>query len=699
MVFLNPAILFGLLAASIPILIHLFNLRKLRKIEFSTLSFLKEMQKNKIRKIKLKQWLLLALRVLIILLIVMVFARPTLEGVAIGGTTSAAKTSAVFVIDDTFSMSVVETEGSYFNRTRAHINNLLNELQEGDDAAIILVSEEERREYSLSTDLRGINKQVEELQLSYATGTLHRALLKGADLLSRSNNFNKEIYVFTDLQTGRLSEETSLSDLSEIFNDKIKIYLFSFSGKEVFNAGIADFTVETKIFEKDKPVDFSVVVKNYSTRSADNTVVSVFIDGERSSQQSINLEPGESKIVELQALIKKEGYVEAFASLEDDEILHDNRRYANLFLPSEIPVILFADNMDDARFVNLALTAAETERAIKLTIRNLNQLPSYNLQNYHSVIIVGSEHISDRERLKNYLTSGGGLFLMPGKNSTLAGFENLVRSAGGVAPTTLSGDGLNSLNFATVEYQHPLFHDLFAVAGKGKIESPEVYKSFSISPGGNGVSIISLINGSSFLSEYRVGAGRLMVMGAAPILEWSNFPLKSFFVPLMNNSVLYLASKERGYTSFLAGRGMEVPFGSKMVTQLQIEKPDKSVEYINPETTSGDILYYNQTELAGNYIIRSNDQVVNMISVNIDPRESVVSYYAESEFRDYLEKINFKGNYVHIKNNEDPSKVIMQSRYGSELWKYFLLAALLTAIIEMIIARSSRKDLASLAEK
>jgi uncharacterized membrane protein len=95
MTFLNPAILFGLLAASIPILIHLLNLRKLKKIEFSTLIFLKELQKNKIRKIKIKQWLLLLLRVLLILFIVLAFARPTLKSIAIGGTASTAKTSAV----------------------------------------------------------------------------------------------------------------------------------------------------------------------------------------------------------------------------------------------------------------------------------------------------------------------------------------------------------------------------------------------------------------------------------------------------------------------------------------------------------------------------------------------------------------------------------------------------------------------------
>jgi len=85
MLFLNPAILLGLLASLIPILIHILNFRKLKKIEFSTLIFLKEIQKSKIRKIKIKQWILLVLRTLIIIFLVLAFARPTLDNVSLPG--------------------------------------------------------------------------------------------------------------------------------------------------------------------------------------------------------------------------------------------------------------------------------------------------------------------------------------------------------------------------------------------------------------------------------------------------------------------------------------------------------------------------------------------------------------------------------------------------------------------------------------
>src|SRR3972149_6434833 len=105
MTFLNPFILFGLAAAAIPILIHLLNKRKLRTIEFSTLSFLKELQKNTMRKITLRQWLLLLLRTLIIIFLVLAFSRPALKG-NFGTIGSHAKTTLVIVLDNTASMDL-----------------------------------------------------------------------------------------------------------------------------------------------------------------------------------------------------------------------------------------------------------------------------------------------------------------------------------------------------------------------------------------------------------------------------------------------------------------------------------------------------------------------------------------------------------------------------------------------------------------
>src|SRR5687768_4361997 len=103
MIFLNPFILVAMAAASIPLLLHLLNLRKLRTVEFSSLKFLKELQKTRIRRLKLKQILLLILRTSLVIFAVLAFARPALHGSA-GLPGSHASTTAVILIDDSFSM-------------------------------------------------------------------------------------------------------------------------------------------------------------------------------------------------------------------------------------------------------------------------------------------------------------------------------------------------------------------------------------------------------------------------------------------------------------------------------------------------------------------------------------------------------------------------------------------------------------------
>ena len=303
MTFLNPAVLFGLLAASIPILIHLFNLRKLKKIEFSTLAFLKELQKNKIRKVKLKQWILLALRVLIILLLVFAFARPTLKGLAIGGTTSAAKTTAVFIIDDTFSMSVIDNQGSLLNQAKAAAKSLLKNFQEGDEAALILVSQSNESEVGLSKSKVDIQKSIDAIEPSYQSGILHNSITKAVQILSQSKNFNKEFYILSDFQSGRLADEKILSEFSQGLDERVRVYAINYSGKEVYNLGIDDLKINTQIFEKEKPVNFSVTVTNYSTRSVDNVIVSQFVNNERIAQVSANLGAGESKVLNIEATV------------------------------------------------------------------------------------------------------------------------------------------------------------------------------------------------------------------------------------------------------------------------------------------------------------------------------------------------------------------------------------------------------------
>lgn len=694
MTFLNPAVLFGLIAASIPIIIHLLNLRKLKKIDFSTLQFLKELQKNKIRKIKIKQWLLLALRVLIILAIVTAFARPTLVGVSIGGTTSAAKTTAVFILDDTFSMSVVDQNGSYFNQAKEAIKNILTQFEEGDEFGLVLVSHQPD-EIEMTSNLNKFRQEIDAMNISFASGKLNNAIIKAAQLIGEAQNFNKEIYLLADFQKGRLANENEIISLKEQLGEQVRLYSFNYSGKEVFNFGIDDLKLNTQIFEKEKPVKFEAVVKNYSERAKENLVVSLFINGERLAQQSINLNPGESKTANLESPAKSYGYSEAFAEIEEDDILEDNKRFNSFSIPEKIPVLILFDNNSDTKLVEAALKSVSEKDYFELTIKSVSQISGTQLNNYQVVIVISSEFTSASEKLKQFIGKGKGVIIFPSSDIRTRNFMNSINSLGiSVSGNLVETDERQSVQLNEVDFEHPVFENIFIEEKKKQVESPDFYSYYKIDPSGKGKSIITLEDESSFLSEFSINGGRVLLFSSSPVFNWSNFPIKSIFAPLITKSVMYISSENNGDENYLAGETINVNVSERTLPQIQIVKPDATEEIINIE---GDqiinFISYDQTFVTGNYKFYSGDKIIATANVNTDPAESVTKYLSESDFEDYLDKIEFGGKYILIDKDEDPSQMILQARFGSELWRYFVLIAILLALVEMTIARNAKKEL------
>ncbi|HEX2867352.1 MAG TPA: BatA domain-containing protein [Ignavibacteriales bacterium] len=699
MTFLNPAILFGLIATAIPVLLHLLNLRKLKRIEFSTLTFLKELQKNKIRRIKLKQWLLLALRFLIILFVVFSFARPTLQGVSIGGTTSSAKTTAVFILDNTFSMSVVSEKGSDFNRARQVIKTLLNEMQEGDEAALITVAGAGKEEVKTTTNLSEFRKKLDAVDLSYESGTINKALIMAGELLSESHNFNKEIYLLSDFQkTDLIEPNQQVSNLSGILGDKVKLYTFDFSGKDVFNLGIDNLEANNQIFEKGKPVSFTAQVTNYSSsRNAQNSVASLFINGERSAQQSVSLSPNETKNVVFETVLKSSGYTDIEAELEDDDIQQDNRRFMSLIVPDKVSVLILSDKDSDSKFVELALLASGENGTINITKRNFSQLSSVNPDSYDAVITIGSNGQTGLQKLKDYAAGGGSLFIMPGSSSNLENFRSLLSEFQLPEPTSMAGNPNSTQNaavFDKIDFEHPVFADLFAKQAKKQVESPDVYCYFRLTTQGKGKSIITLPDNSSFLSEYSLGKGKVLLMNTAPVINWTNFPLKGLFAPVMNKALFYLASKDHRMESFQAGEMVTINLQKRTLPQIKITRPDKTDDFINLSDQSRNFIAYSNTNLAGNYRVFSGDRLVDYFSVNHSPMESNTRSLTLKEFNDYLAKTGFKGKQFRLDANENYTREIQQARFGSELWRFFLMLAFVLALVEMLVSRSAKKDIA-----
>jgi len=694
MTFLNPAILFGLIATSIPIILHFLNLRKLKKVEFSTLIFLKQLQKTKIRRIKIKQWLLLLLRVLIITFIVLAFARPTIKNISF--TSKSANTTAVIIIDNTFSMSVITGTGSYFNKCKQIAKNLINNFNAKDEIAVLPFVNNTNEEIKPYSNFDFVRKIIDNLQISNQTNTLNNEIIKAAKILYESKNLNKELYIITDLQKGRIfNTKKELLNLSELMKN-VNIYLIDVHNKEIKNLGIEDFKVNNQIFEKNKTISFSAIVKNYSNSAVNNYLVSLFINGKRSAQQSISLNPHESQIVNFESNLSDTGLIEAAAELEDDDINYDNKFYTSFYVPDKIKILILTDNNSDSRFIKLALSN-QNGNTLQITEKDLSLISSIRLEDFDAVFIIGSEKINDINKLKNYIESGGGTVLMPSSSSSISSFQNLTKNLEIGIATSFKGrinSQETSTQFEKVDLLHPLFEDLFEDKSKTKIESPEIYYYAQIIPDIKGKSIISLYDNSAFLSEYKIGSGKVLVFNIAPVLSWSNFPVKSLFAPLINKIVFYLSSKIKSQQLLYAGDELTVNIQNMKKNFVKVVLPDNSEEIINTDSLiNKNYLNYRNTDLTGTYKFYSDSKLIDYFSVNHNPKESVSDHENPDDFENYLKEISFTGNFINIKPDEDYIRIIYQSRFGIELWKYFLILALILSIVEMYLSKSSKKEM------
>ncbi|MEK6571479.1 MAG: BatA domain-containing protein, partial [Bacteroidota bacterium] len=284
MIFLNPAVLFGLIAVAIPLVLHLLNLRKLRTVEFSTLAFLKELQKSKMRRLKLRQILLLILRTLLIACLVLAFARPALRGTGVSGLGTHAKTTAVLLFDDSFSMTATDEHGSLLNQAKSVSLDVLSLLKEEDEVFFQRFSEGSSggTTETPTHNISGVNAAVSETKVSMTFHTLGELLGRARKALKESRNFSKEIYLVTDLQKTNFAADEeratkSTESSSQQFESGTRLFLIPVGRASAENVAVDAVRMMNKVFEKDRPFSVEATIRNYGKAPLRNYTVSLYL--------------------------------------------------------------------------------------------------------------------------------------------------------------------------------------------------------------------------------------------------------------------------------------------------------------------------------------------------------------------------------------------------------------------------------------
>lgn len=718
MTFLNPLVLIGLAAAAIPIIIHLLNLRKLKIVEFSSLRFLKELQKTRMRRVRIRQWLLLLLRTLMIVALVLAFARPALRGTLAGTIGTHARTSSVVILDDSPSMGVRGDRGVLFARAKEAAVKAAGLLKEGDEITILPLSWIRGKE--APSPARNTEEALSALlptAVSSITVPYREAFAVAARILSASQNFNREIHLLSDLQKAQFAAG---SDTMDLFEPGVRVFVSAPSPQSRDNAGIARLQVTSRILAPGRPATIQALIRNFGATPVRNGLLSVYLDGARVLQQSLDIPSGGSVAPSLAVTPKRRGIITGYLQIEDDALEPDNRRFFVLGVPEKIHVLVVGRSEQATRLPLLALSPGSDSAAGALRVQAIDeaQLSSVDPGRFDVVVTCGLRDFSASEgsRLGAFVKAGGGLLVFPGEGADIASYNASLFSPLGIPPAqdavrhALPGMDRQAggyLSITAFDFAHPLFDGLFddgvtSGAGKRTLESPHVYQSIVLLAGTRGQAIMTLSDGTPFLAEYPAGAGRVLVAAVEAGLTWSDLPLRGMFVPLLHRSAAYLAAHHEPAPSFLAGertqwtiRIPERTAREEFVVRAPDDTEEKVVARYTPASGTASITADVATSV-GVYALRqesARDTSITLAAaaVNPDPAESDLAQADDAALRTFWNAVGLAPEQVvQLGEGDDLGHAVEEARFGVELWKYLAGLAALLALLEMVIGRVPR---------
>lgn len=685
MTFLNPFILFALPAVALPVIIHLFTRTKVKKVRFSTLTFLKELQQQKIRSVKIRQILLLIIRTLIVLLLVLAFARPTLQGNFAAGIGTRVKTSAAIILDNSISMARMVNGKSVFERAQERALTTIDVFKPGDQVFLIYPTATQSAEPRGYHDLNVLRRWISASPLSYQMTDLNAAIRQAQLALGQSRNMNREIYLISDLQATGFP--TLLDSATTPGRKDYSIYVLD-PGKDRFrNLAVNEVALKSQIIERGKLIELAVNVKNEGTVPESNRLVQLFIDGKRTAQAALSAEPGQSTQTDFRFTLDASGLHNGYVQLEDDDLAQDNRRDFCLQVPGEIKILLIGSNALELANIELVLAPGIRFSHFNLERLKIAELNADKIRQAQVIFLVNLPEIAPAavNLLAEFVTKGGGLVLIPGDNLNLRHYnEGLIAKL--ELPRFgetmgLRADANAAFGIDKVDFSHPIFYGMFQTKEK-RFESPQIYFAIKVKPGARSQSIIQYSDGHPFLIESRPGNGSVLMYTTGIQDEWSDLAQKTIFAPLIHRTVAYLASLyAEKPIALLIGEPIKFKFSEVLRTDIEMVRPNQTRVKINPVTTGDQyFIEYPETDVPGVYSAQQGDRVLAQWAVNLDPRESDVT---PIEF-DRLQRF-FKAE--KVARSEQIADFVEKQRYGRELWKYLAFLALVLMITEMFIYR------------
>lgn len=704
--FLNGAFLFATLAALLPLLIHLISRRRVSTVDFSSLRFLKELERKRIRRVRLRQILLLIVRSLIILAAALALARPTLKGTLAGGG-AHARTSVAIVVDDSASMTRAPGGGDLLSEARAAAREIAGLLDDGDQAFLVAAGDPARAvlgEGTFSPDvlLEAVNAmEARDVGTDYS-GAVNLAL----GLLGASRNLNRELYVLGDLQragwTRRVGDSSSQGvgvpeggTEARGSDDGPRAYLLPFDGPTA-NLGLSSVDVERKHGGTAGLFSVSARVSSYDRRSGE-VLVKLFVDGEQAGQAGINVERGASAVARFAVTVDESEWHEGRVELPPDALDADNRCFFVIPAARLTEVLLvrpdLAQGLDDADYIERALDPTTERRRFSVSVVPMNALSHQDDDRFPVVILADVGRLDDdAERwVRRHVVDGGGVFIVLG-NRTDVRFWNagLLPEVVGVeirAPV----ERPEGVRIAPALQGHPLLDGL--VFGERLIDDMVVRRAFDVRaadveevlelPGIGPALVLSRTVADGAASGPVLPRGEVAVLMTGIDPSWNDLPRSGFIVPLTHRLVERLSRASSRPASATVGEDLVAWLGESPAGRVEVDTPGGRTLTAELRPTGAPTASVERVAERGIYRFHAGGRTAALGAVNMDPGESDLAAADRDEIEEFLSPLPR----TFIERGARLEDEVLQARYGRELWRAFLYIALALLAVEMYLAR------------
>ncbi|MFD0767241.1 BatA domain-containing protein [Mucilaginibacter lutimaris] len=667
--FLYPGFLFALLTLAIPVVIHLFNFRRYKKVLFSNVQFLKEVQEQQASRRNLKERLILASRLLALLFLVLAFARPYIPGKD-EANTGKQQVVSVFV-DNSYSMQTLSREGSLLDEAKQKAKQIAAAYNINDRFQLLTQDFEGKHQRLLTRS--EFNDAVDALKISPQSRQLNQVLARQKSLLDMQAGASKAVYFLSDFQK-------NIEGKSPVADTGFPVNLVQLKANPLPNVAVDSVWMLNATHRPGESEKLVVRLRNYADKAAEKIPLKLIINGVQKAIGSFTIKERSAQTDTLSFSGLQAGWQRGEIQLQDNPVTFDNTFYFTFNIDKQLPVLLINGGAPN-KYLS-AVFAADAFFAPK-------QVPDGNvdyagLSAYPIIVLSDVETVSAglAQQLKTYVNKGGTLMVFPSVGADLNSYKAFLQPIGAAYPTDLVEI---PTRVTSINLQSQIFKSIFESSPQNP-DLPVVYKYYALDNGTRpGEFLMKLKDGSTMWQGSALGRGKLYVAALALDESYSNLPVHALFVPVMFRIALLSGHDQPLF--YTAGNNESIETVPLQSTEKQLVKLVKDKQTIIPEVKQqeGSTMLYLPDQLTetGIYGLKKQDSTAAVLAFNDNRSESDLSYLTPEE----LEKLFAENAALLNANKLNADLLTGAANSGLQLWKLCIILALIFLAAETLFIR------------